>query len=327
MILKPREDSRETIDRLESLLGHPGADSHVKHQIEQQILNIRRGDLGESQAAFNIDVDFGQSPNWVVIHDLRLEHGGVVAQIDHLLINRVLDIWVLESKRFSGGIKIDERGECLTFSGNRPIAVDSPIEQNRRHTKILQYLLDSGSIRFPMRLGRQIRPKLHSLVLISGGRISRPRTPVSGIETVVKTDQVCNMIRQKAENGNPLELMKLVSSETLTEIGQQLCALHRSIQFNWEKRMRIKPAQPKPSQGIVTVKEVMQSPATEAADIEQPEKAKPPTKVRPPTPCNACGDPVSPGVRSYCMKNAQKFDSKILCMPCQAKRGPATTLP
>lgn len=325
MILKTREDSRETIDRLESMLGHPGADSHAKHKIEQQILKIRRGDLGESQAAFNIDVDFGQSPNWVVIHDLRLEHGGVVAQIDHLLINRVLDIWVLESKRFSGGIKIDERGECLTFSGNRPIAVDSPIEQNRRHTKILQYLLDSGNVRLPLRLGRQMRPKLHSLVLISGGRITRPKTPVLGIDTIVKTDQVCNMVRQKAENGNPLELMKLVSSETLTELGQQLCALHRPIQFDWESRMRISPVQPEPRQETMTVTSVMPSPATGATDVEPTQKANPPTKIRPPTPCNACGDPVSPGVRSYCVKNAQKFDSKILCMPCQAKLSQSAT--
>jgi hypothetical protein len=46
----------------------------------------------------------------VVIHDLRIEHRGRVAQIDHLLINRVLDIFVLESKNYYYGVKISEEG-------------------------------------------------------------------------------------------------------------------------------------------------------------------------------------------------------------------------
>ncbi|NTV47823.1 MAG: NERD domain-containing protein, partial [Chlorobiales bacterium] len=41
------------------------------------------------------------SKNWAVIHDLRLEHENQVAQIDHLMINRSFDFYVLESKNYA----------------------------------------------------------------------------------------------------------------------------------------------------------------------------------------------------------------------------------
>jgi hypothetical protein len=45
-----------------------------------------------------------------VTPDLRIEHRGRVAQIDHLLINRWLDIFVLEPKNYDYGVKIREEG-------------------------------------------------------------------------------------------------------------------------------------------------------------------------------------------------------------------------
>ena len=35
----------------------------------------------------------------MVLHDLRLEHGNQVAQIDHLLINRWMECYVLETPK------------------------------------------------------------------------------------------------------------------------------------------------------------------------------------------------------------------------------------
>jgi hypothetical protein len=59
---------------------------------------------------------YKDSKNWVIIHDLRIEYGGLVAQIDHLLINRFLDFYVLETKHYSQGVKVTERGEFLAVS-------------------------------------------------------------------------------------------------------------------------------------------------------------------------------------------------------------------
>ncbi len=62
------------------------------------------------KAAYEIDFHHKASRNWAVIHDLRLEYRGRVAQIDHLLINRWLEFWVCESKHFSEGVAINEQG-------------------------------------------------------------------------------------------------------------------------------------------------------------------------------------------------------------------------
>jgi len=64
-----------------------------------------------------------------------------VAQIDHLLINRLLDIWVLESKHFAEGVSINDHGEWTGFSGGRPYGMASPIEQNRKHVAVLEQVL------------------------------------------------------------------------------------------------------------------------------------------------------------------------------------------
>lgn len=51
-----------------------------------------------------------------MIHDLRIDQCGRVAQINHLLINRFLDIFVLESKNYDYGVKMSEE-EGLVWEG------------------------------------------------------------------------------------------------------------------------------------------------------------------------------------------------------------------
>lgn len=51
-------------------------------------MGLRKGTscfYGEKVALFVLS--YKDSQNWAVIHDLRIEHRGRVAQIDHLLIN------------------------------------------------------------------------------------------------------------------------------------------------------------------------------------------------------------------------------------------------
>lgn len=126
MLIKEADDKTTDLATLKSLLNHPAANAETKKKIEQEIRNISSGAKGEADAAYEMDFHYGQSKNWAVIHDLRIEHGGRVAQIDHLLVNRFLDVWVCESKRFSEGIGINERGECVMFWSGKPTGIGSP---------------------------------------------------------------------------------------------------------------------------------------------------------------------------------------------------------
>src|SRR5438552_9188590 len=100
MLLKVADDKQPDIDALELLLIRSGLDAATKAKIDREIKNVRAGAQGEREAAHEIDFHYAKHPNRAVIHDLRLEVEGRVAQIDHLIIDRYLTIWVCESKHF-----------------------------------------------------------------------------------------------------------------------------------------------------------------------------------------------------------------------------------
>lgn len=317
MILKEPDDKTRDIESLESLKSHPGADVRVRRQIEDQIRNIRAGAAGEAVAAYELKVHFGSGVNWIVIHDLRLEHDGLATQIDHLLINRFMEISVCESKAFANGVSIDEHGEFTTFYDRRPHGVPSPIEQNRRHVLLLERLLKSGAITLPKRLGMTIKPRINSFVLVARGSIKRPKTSFAGLETVIKSDQLVTRIQGNLEDVNPLLLAKIIGADPLADIGRQFVQLHRPIAFDWAARFGLTPLPP-PMESRVAIApptvEVEQTPksAPNSASNSAPKATRSSGKN-----CSKCAGPVSRGVASYCSSNAERFNGAIYCMPCQ----------
>ena len=111
MQLKSVDDKQPQIDALEALLLRPDVDAATRRRIEQEIRMIGAGVSGERDAAYEIEFHLGSHENQMTIHDLRIECGGRVAQIDHLIINRLLDIWVCESKHFAEGVAINSVSE------------------------------------------------------------------------------------------------------------------------------------------------------------------------------------------------------------------------
>lgn len=320
MILKPREDRNASIAALERLMAHKKASRHDIVRLRGQIDSIIKGDLSEGVAAYKIDINFGPGRDWMVIHDLRIVIDGQSAQIDHLIIGKLLDIWVLESKRLASGLKILDNGECITFSNGRPLGIASPIEQNRDHMLMLERLLASGEVTLPRRMGMTLKPKLRSLVLIEKGHITRPRQPVPGIESLTKTDQLVSHILQADSRGSVFDLAKLISPDTLEAFGRQLVAQHRPIEYDWERRFGLampagmaeppaRPYQPPPANVV---------PMRPAASAPPPKAETAAAAPRPPAgQCDACRAPISSGIKRYCQTNAERFSGRILCMACQ----------
>lgn len=309
---------------LEQLRQDSRADFRIRREIEEQIIRLKAGERGESNAAYELKVHFAESRNWIVINDLRIEHDGLVAQIDHVLIGRMLDVWVCESKHVANGVKINDHGEFTTFVGGRPVGMASPIEQNLRHILVLQRVFDAGVIKLPTRFGITLRPKLRSLVLITKGSISRPKVAVRGIDSVIKTEHVRYRVTKADEEGNPLDLAKLVSFATIEDIGRQLVACHRPIVFDWEARLRMKASTaPEPARGearpFSPAGAAFVAAPNPAAAQDRPEPATLPAaaaKASDPA-CKQCGTAVSRGVRTFCLTNPTRFGGEIYCMPCQ----------
>lgn len=313
MIIKEADDKNSALDILKSLLARPDCAADTKNRIDQEIRNIQAGARGEAEAAYEMKVHWGESKNWMIIHDLRIETGGLVAQIDHLLINRFLEMWVCESKHFSEGIAINEHGEFAAFFGSKPYGVPSPIEQNAKHILILRKLFDSGAVKLPTRLGFTIKPDLKSLVLVSkGARISRPKTMIDGMDAIIKNDQVFKFIDKAIDQGNnPLLMAKLIGQDTLEALARGIAKLHKPIAFDWTAKFGL----PKEYPAMPTAKPepVHAAPTPEAAQPVAEQDQKPKQKLA----CHACGAAVGYNVAKFCWFNKPKFGGNIYCMDCQ----------
>ena len=106
MQIKAADDIRPDIDALRALLHRPDVGARAWNDIELEIRTMEAGAEGERDAAYEIEFYSGRTRNHATIHGLRLEINGRTAQIDHLIINRLLDIWLCESKHFTEGVEI-----------------------------------------------------------------------------------------------------------------------------------------------------------------------------------------------------------------------------
>lgn len=241
MLIKAAASRARDVEVLTALLDHPHASKEVRSRIQDELRKIHGGAKGEAEAAYEIDFHFGPSHNWAVIHDLRLEWRGRVAQIDHLLIGRALDVWVCESKHFSQGVKINEQGEFTAFWNRVPYGVASPLEQNRKHVMVLSEVLSSSMFAMPTRLGLALRPNFESVVLVSkGATITRPEVKVDGLDRVIKNDQLRSMVDRHAASVSTVSaltsLTKVISSDSLEQLSTRIAQLHRPIEFDWHAR-------------------------------------------------------------------------------------------
>lgn len=233
MLIKQTDDHSEELAQLERL-AKSGADELAKRAAKD--LAIRKAGIkGELESAYQIDFHYAASPNWAVIHDLRLAHNGRVAQVDHLLINRWMECYVLESKHFNAGIKITEEGEFMRWNDYKRTyeGMPSPLLQNERHVAVLRDAMNMLDL--PTRLGMRINFAFQTFVLISASaRIDRPKMFDTG--RVIKADQIKERIWRDIDKANPLitiaKTAKIVAGETVRQVAQQLADLHQPIKWS-----------------------------------------------------------------------------------------------
>ena len=237
MLLKRTDNKNRQIAELKRLLSGATGDRRIR--IEQELRILRAGIKGEQEAAYLIDFKRKDSKHCIVIHDLRLEIDGRVAQIDHLVMNQVLYCYVLETKHFSSGFKITEEGEFLRWNDYRKCyeGMPSPLAQNERHLAVLKKAFER--IEMPTRLGISLPVTFFPLVLVSpNARIDRPKR--FDASTIIKADMLDAYISKKVDKAGVLEviggLSKVVSIETLEGIGRKLVRMHKSATFDYAAR-------------------------------------------------------------------------------------------
>lgn len=323
MLIKSADDKTSQITTLQALLADERVPVEKKQLIERELRNLSTGIETERQAAFEIDFYAASSKNMFVMHDLRLDINGRVAQIDHVLMNRALEVFVLETKTFSTGLSINERGEFSTFYDGKEVGIPSPVEQNARHISVLKDAFKE--IGLPKRLGVTLQPSFHSVVLVSPKSvISRPKVATLDA-SIIKLDQFFSWYEGKM-NAMTLKdtfgILKVCSSETIQSLGERLLPLHKPARVDYIKTFDLgkvllnkAPIQP------THVDKVERNAALEPIEPKkiEPKKIEPKNKEEPQYFCASCKNSIAAVVAKFCWNNKSRFGGRAYCRTCQAK--------
>ena len=238
MLLKAPDDKSHQLAALERLAKL--APFARKRQIAEEMRILRAGIKGEQESAYLLDFHFKASRNTAIIHDLRLEVNGRVAQIDHLLLHRTLNIFVLETMHFTAGLKITEEGEFLRRNPSTKSyeGMASPLAQNERHIAVLKDAFEQ--IDMPTHLGMRLTPVFLSYVLVSPrARIERPKR--FDASHVLKADMLS--VEDELNRWGLLKgiggIIRFVAPPTLRAVGRQLVAMHSPATISYAARFGI----------------------------------------------------------------------------------------
>lgn len=178
----------------------------LKEQIEQEIKILDAGIYGEDTIKF--ELQNSHIPMYV-LHDLFLEHNGLTAQIDYLIITRKL-IFVVECKNLYGNIEINNNGDFIrSFSYGKYTkkeGIYSPITQNKRHLDLMKAIRMDEMNNF---IVRKAFEKFFPLSFRSIVVLSNPKTILNAKyakkevkEKVIRADQLIEYIKKaNAESG------------------------------------------------------------------------------------------------------------------------------
>lgn len=286
MILKPLDNHEEDINTLNEFLNNKNIPEFNKKNIRSEISKIKAGIKAQEDAAYKLNYNYEKSENHFIIHDLRLEIDGRVAQIDHLVFNRFLEVAVCETKSFYEGVSYNEQLEFNYFYQGKPKGMASPIQQNKRHITLLQYLFDKNIIKAPNRLGIKMEMSFWNFILTSNNAIiDRVKVELPHNTFVIKNDQFDNIWSDTSRLSFGMAA-KIISPSTAQKLASDILALHKPIKFNWIDKFGL----------------------SEYLKEDSPQKPKGKTYH-----CEVCKEELDNSVLFWCRKNKEKFNGKLLC--------------
>ena len=323
MILKSADDKSKRITLLEELQRSTLLDAYQRNWLSEELDRLRKGIQGERDSAHYLDNYFKDGQNHVVMHDLRFVVDGDVAQIDHLIINRVVGFYLIETKNYAGNLVINEHGEFTAEYGRVRFGIESPLEQSRRHERVLVRLLERLEI-----VGRtQKQPDFHHVVMMHPkATIQRPPAAKFDTSNVIKADQFPTWHGRYVEGMGIGVVLKsalnMRSIDTIKEWAEKLKRQHRAADFlSLPDFMRPKL----PTATVApTVHEVRQAPATGMSATTSESKAigdapVSSDKTEKKLICADCGNKISYAEGKFCWNNSKRFGGLQYCREHQAR--------
>ena len=222
---KADSDAKKQLERLQQL--YATAPDRVKPQIERDMKLLAYGIAGEESVAFELNNSYLPI---IVLHDLRLEHEGLSAQIDYLIITTKFCL-VVECKNLFGNLEVNSRGEFireLTFNGkSNKEGIYSPVTQNMRHMEMIKQLRLANKRNPLMRVALEKSfGELHKSVIVLANPktvINLKRAPKEIKDQIIRGDQLIAHIKKLLRENKDLAS----SEKDMYEMADFFVGLHK----------------------------------------------------------------------------------------------------
>jgi len=254
-----------------------------KTQTGSASIKLDAGIKQEHDVAFYLRRAYKNSDNVMVLNDLRIEHDGESAQIDHLIVYTYGFI-VVESKSIRGEVNVNEYGEWTRSYKGQWSGMPSPIKQAELQLKLLKQYLCANT--------EKVIGKFLGIQQGLGGRCY-------DVFCAISSDAIIDRSKAAKEIAD-----KLVKSEFITD------ALDKKMNFIKLYQLAAKIADTRPSFNQEELLHICQFLLGNTQQIEintvnettaawpAPTQMTPLLDAQPATPPVAANKPVSPTVRA-----------------------------
>lgn len=317
MLIKLADDKSKRLALLQDLQKSSLLDARQKEWLRVELRNLTAGIRGEREAAFHLDGHYKDGQNNVLLHDLRFQIDGEVAQIDHLVINRCGYIVLVETKNYSGDLEVNAHGEFTVHYGRERYGIPSPYEQSRRHARILSKLLE----RLEISTRTDKLPGFHNVVMMHPQAIiQRPDAKVFDTSFLIKADQFRAWYEKLVDGigtgGIFKALFNVRSPDTIKEWGEKLKRQHRPQDLLDLPDFM----QPKPQLAKVVMEARPAAPVFAAAP-GTPASSQVDASLAKKLICAHCREKISFPEGKFCWNNAKRFGGLQYCREHQGLFG------
>ena len=151
------QHDHQTSDSLQGPAGRPARHlARDRPASEARLRGLHQHLRGLQHSANDLDAQLADGTRWALLHDLHLRIDGRSLWIDHLLINRQLDILLLASPHYGDSLSVDEQGEFFREVRGRRLGFASPL--NRLHRQLALLRTWSRQLAWPYRQGGPLTP-------------------------------------------------------------------------------------------------------------------------------------------------------------------------
>lgn len=287
MLVKLRDSTPSKIDVLERIMASENG-SQERLDVRSAIARMK-ADTTTGKACDFLNNWFADSSDWMLIHDLRLEIGRSLAVANHVLIDRGLRFYWLDTHYMDCGLTIHPSGACTAhYAGDNKICstpIASPLRKLQKDLRTFSQAVRQAQSQLGWS-GLVKQPIIQGYVLTSSSiKNSVPRDGSVDTSPLISKDSLFSLIWESREGENCL-WSRRTSQDTLREVASALIEQHSPV---------VKPALFE--QGVVAGN-------NQKTDDDSAH-------------CYYCRKGVSEDEREHSFRNMDVYDGRVVCFKCQ----------